>query len=187
MRFFTGLFLIFGCLFFVASKVEATGSGHHHDHHYSETKKGHDHSSHSTDGLSGIERTVRWIGSFHPLAVHFPIALILTTVLAELLFYSTGSVLYGHAAKFMIVTAAFAALPTALLGLANAYGVDYGPDLENTLWWHRFLGFAVVLLSTTTAFLKVFQEKTGKRLIYFTALFLLAFVVSFTGYLGGEM
>ena len=56
--------------------------GTSHDHGSgSETSAPHDHAT-GHGAPEGAARALRWIGKLHPLAVHFPIALILGALLA---------------------------------------------------------------------------------------------------------
>lgn len=76
----------------------------------------HDHAT-DHDKPEGIQRLVRYVGKFHPLVVHFPIALILVAALAEFLFLRTRRQFFTDAARFSIAVGAVA----ASLGWAAAH------------------------------------------------------------------
>lgn len=142
----------------------------------------------SADGRWDYEKWIKWIGNFHPIALHFPIALIIMTVIAELLGMKSRSPIFIQAARFMIIAAAITALPTALLGLAYGYEVSYDETLSLIFWWHRFLGLSTAILAFVTVCFKELQlrKKIGVT-AYAISLSLLAILVTATGYLGGEM
>lgn len=129
-----------------------------------------------------------WIGSFHPFFLHFPIALIVMTVISEFLFFWTGNLLFSQAARFMLVGAAIASIPTILFGLAFSTSVDK-PFLFTFLWWHRFLGISTMLLAIITACLREFHSQKGWNTLkaYRVCLGVLFIIVNLTGYLGGRM
>ncbi|NGX54599.1 MAG: hypothetical protein KR126chlam2_00213 [Chlamydiae bacterium] len=131
---------------------------------------------------------IKWIGNYHPIALHFPIALIIMTAIAELIGIKSRSPIFKQAARFMIIAAAITALPTALLGLAYGYDVSYDETLSLLFWWHRFLGLSTAALAIITACFKELhiRKKIGV-VAYAISLALLVILVIITGYLGGEM
>ncbi|NGX50717.1 MAG: hypothetical protein K1060chlam2_00567 [Chlamydiae bacterium] len=138
--------------------------------------------------LWDYERWIIWIGNFHPILLHFPIALIVMTAVAELIGMKSPSPLFKQAARFMISAAALTALPTALLGLAYGYDVSYDELHSLLFWWHRSLGLSTALLALITASFKELQIR-GKigRSAYLICLTLLLLLVTATAFLGGEM
>jgi uncharacterized membrane protein len=160
--------------------------------------EGHHHASEISDisalflsDSQGVpwNQWMSWLGSFHFLILHFPIALIVMTVAAELLWFLFKNPVFDHAARFMILAAAIFAVPTALLGLSLGYGNHYEGELLNLYTWHRAFGLATAALAVVTAILRegytrhVFYSLTG----YYIALAVLFVLVSLTGTFGGEM
>lgn len=131
---------------------------------------------------------IKWIGNFHPVVLHFPIALIIMTAVAELLSLKSRSPLFSQAARFMIIAAACTALPTALLGLAYGYDVNYDVTLSLLFWWHRLSGLSTASVAIITACFKELhiRNKIGVA-PYAISLALLVVLVTTTAYLGGEM
>ena len=126
-----------------------------------------------------LKNYIEWIGNFHFVFLHFPIALIIMTGFAELFFAYTGKVFYSHAARFMLIAAAIFAIPTALSGLALGWDATETSDL----YWHRILGIFTALFALFTLFLR---EKGFKR-SYKLALLILFISVNITASIGGEM
>ena len=120
----------------------------------SETKP-HDHMDHdSIPGpkagdtqpaapASNVPAPLAWLGKFHPLVTHFPIALILSAAVAELLYLRRGTALFDHAVRFSIWLGAGGALAAALLGWFFA-GFHFVDD-EWIMTAHRWMGTTTAL------------------------------------------
>jgi uncharacterized membrane protein len=129
------------------------------------------------------------IGRFHLLFLHFPIALITMTVVAEWLWIWFRNSIFNHAARFMILAAAVFAPPTALLGLAFGYGQPYeGLSLEFYIW-HRYFGLLTAGLAVIAAILRerCVRHPNVSAISYYLCLFLLFICVSLTGAFGGGL
>ncbi len=129
------------------------------------------------------------IGRFHLLFLHFPIALTVMTVVAELLWIWFASPLFTHAARFMILAAAIFAVPTAFFGWALGYGQVYEGVQLDLFVWHRYFGFMTAGLAIIAAILRerCAQEKTSSTVGYYLCLLLLFISVSLTGAFGGSL
>lgn len=143
---------------------------------------------HVHDHMLNNKNWITWIGNFHPVILHFPIALIIMTGIAELLAIKSHSPIFHNAARFMIFFAAITVIPTALLGLAYGYKATYEGTLSFIFWWHRFSGLATAVMAIITVFLKELhlRKKLGGR-YYGISLGILVVLVTVTGYLGGDM
>ncbi len=184
------LLRILACLLTSISVFLLAENNHYGDDAHQVQTTAHDHSSHSHIQESSIAiKAVKWIGNFHPISVHFPIALIVMTAIAELLASRCPWPLFSHSSHFMIISAAVASIPTALLGLAYGYGAEYNGVLADIFWWHRFLGILTALLCISTAGLKQLSLKdAGKWIAYYQVFLTMTLCsVAATGYLGGEM
>lgn len=129
------------------------------------------------------------IGRFHFLFLHFPIALIVMTVVAEWLWIWFASPLFNFAARFMIISAAIFALPTALLGFAMSYEQNYEGISLDLFLWHRYFGFLTAGLAILAAILRErYQRELSQSLTcYYLSLFFLFVSVSLTGAFGGSL
>ena len=126
----------------------------------------------------------QWVGSFHFIFLHFPLALIAMTAISEFLFTWFHRSIFDYAARFMLIAAAVFSVPTALLGLTYSYTASYSGILADFIWWHMWFGIATAVFAIIVAFLR---ERLGRSKFYFTSLFLLLLLVNITGYLGGGM
>lgn len=128
---------------------------------------------------------LKWIGNFHPLINHFPIALIIMTPISELFFTLLSKPLFDHAARFMILAAAITSIPSALLGFAMGFTADYSTGWELDYYgWHRLLGVVTVFLAISASYLREYHGRRGTY--YFTLILAIASVI-LTGYFGGSL
>lgn len=150
----------------------------------------HQHAQGDAGMVSQPPRLVRWLGRFHPLAVHLPIALALAAAIAELLYQVRGQPGARAAARFTIAGAALGAVPATLLGWFAASS-DGHPGLEAVLAWHRWLGTtAMVLLITSCVILEAIHRRQPSRRLRFLPMLLLVSVgalVGVVGHLGGML
>lgn len=126
----------------------------------------------------------QWIGGFHFIFLHFPIALITMATVSELFFVWNPKPLFDQAARFMLIAAAILAIPTVISGLIYSYAASYEGLMSILIEWHMWLGIATAALAIVVAFIR---ERKGKIVSYYISLFLLFLLVNITGFLGGEM
>lgn len=125
---------------------------------------------------------MQWVGGFHFVLLHFPIALINMVVLAELLYARSRKTLYRNASTFMLVLAAILIVPTAIFGLIYSYTGVYEGLLNDFLYWHMYLGISSVVLTLLTLYLYYKQSNA-----YYWSLAALFLFVNATAALGGGM
>jgi uncharacterized membrane protein len=129
------------------------------------------------------------MGAFHPLVVHFPIALLLTAAFLELIsvwIKDHSGLRFAIAVNLLLGT--LGAVIAATLGWMDAAHIGFEPDLKPILAWHRWLGTSVAIGSLLTTGLWFRSERirqTGGLWIYRVALLLLAVALGVTGHLGG--
>ena len=122
---------------------------------------------------------LRWMGHFHPLVLHFPIALFSVAFLAEALSRLLKKSELQLTATFCLTLGALSAAPTAGLGWLLAASTSHsGSDIL----YHRWLGVSVAVLSLLA--LKPFYSNPKLRL---PILAFLAALVGATGHLGGSL
>lgn len=103
----------------------------------------------------------QWIGKYHYLAVHFPIALISMALLAESLAIWFPNPLFSHSARFMLITSALWTIPTVLLGWALSRGAVYEGETETVFQLHWILGCLTLFLSFFTVFIREKYREHG--------------------------
>lgn len=145
-------------------------------------------------GLAGLYEGgwMGWVlglGRLHLVFLHFPIALIMMTVVAEILFFWRGSVLFDHAARFMMAAAAILAPVTALFGFALGLGQFYEGSMNDIYAWHRYFGVVTAILALWAATLRenYARGKSNSLRAYYLCLFFAFLAVNLTGLLGGVL
>ncbi len=138
---------------------------------------------------TGMWRVIRFLGQFHPLVVHFPIALILAAACAELLGLVTRKPQLTEAARFCITAGALGAVAAVSLGWAAGTFANYPGELASVLWRHRWLGTGTACATVATAILAHVSHRTpgAPKRAYFVLLFIVAVLVGITGHHGGTL
>ena len=90
------------------------------------------------------------VGRMHPLLLHFPIVLLLLYIIWSIILQArTKNIFNGpedEIGKWLLLTTAFTAALTALMGFLLSKEEGYNPA---ALWWHKWGGVAVSLFSFT--------------------------------------
>ncbi len=172
----------------LAQSAADPSSGHEHDDHQSD-ESGHDHAT-DHDGARGYQRTITWIGKFHPLVVHFPIALLIAGFVAEVLGRIFNMSWLKDAARYSILVGAGGAVVAAGLGWANAAFTEYNGQTATTLFWHRWLGVSTAVTSVIAAAVSEYMRRrtsVNQRRLYFVLLAIAVVLVGVTGHFGGTL
>ncbi|MFZ5670769.1 MAG: DUF2231 domain-containing protein [Pseudomonadota bacterium] len=130
-------------------------------------------------------RLVAWLGMWHPAAVHFPIALLLTVAVLEAAAAVRRKPVYAASAKLLLGLAAASAFAAAPLGWLNA-GLPAADD-GGPLTLHRWLGTALPFLLLGLWALKRPADQAARRLssgLYGTGLALLVLLILVQAYNG---
>ena len=125
-------------------------------------------------------------GRFHPLLVHFPIALVLIAAVAELVSLTTQFPEWHMVAVANIRAGAAFAVASAGAGwiLASSRIVEASQGLE----WHRYLGLMAALAAVAAALATGEIDRPPRRLWLFRiALFSAAGLVGVAGHLGAVL
>lgn len=125
------------------------------------------------------------IGRFHPLIVHFPIALVMVAIWAEGVAFATHDSRWRAVAVINVRAGALFAFTGAIAGwrLASTLGIASSPLVQ----WHRWFGVAATTL-TAAAAVATFRTRDGSLRdpwIYRIALASAAIAVAATGHVGG--
>lgn len=126
----------------------------------------------------------QWIGSFHLILLHFPIALINMLAISECLFAWYRRPIFDFSSKFLLVSAAMVAPPTALLGLVYSYSASYSGLMETFLLWHMWFGIGTAIFTVIVAFMR---ERMDISKLYYVSLAFLVLMINATAFFGGGM
>lgn len=136
------------------------------------------------------KKTIRWIGRFHPVSTHFPVALMFAAVLAEGFAWFTRREAWMQTVRFLVVLAALGALSAATLGWINAYFTSYVGESVGILLWHRWLGTGTAAWAVVCAGLALVRgchEGSPQRQRFRGALLVGAALVGISGFLGSAL
>lgn len=144
----------------------------------------------STEGVpspSAEKRFLRWLGKFHVIVVHFPIALLLAAAAGEVWSAWRHVRQPASTVHFCVLLGAISAVVSAVLGWLHAAS-GYGLDSPSILAWHLRFGTATAGVSVILVVLSVIENRREKRSWWFRLLLLLvALLVAVAGYLGGRL
>lgn len=130
-------------------------------------------------------RLVRWLGAWHPAAVHFPIAILLTVAFLELAAAVRRKPIYNASSKILLALGTLSAFVAVPLGWISA-GLPAADD-EFALTVHRWIGTALPFVFLLLWWLKQPTEQAAVRKTppYYEALLAAAvFVVLAQSYFG---
>ena len=135
------------------------------------------------DGNERVE-WMQFIGRFHPLAVHFPIALILLVPILELAGLSYRFSYLHLSAGFVLGLATLGATLAVILGwfLARSGGYS-GPLMTQHMWG----GISLAAVCWLSWILRARSNQSLLGLVYATALATAVVLVAWTGYRGGQL
>src|SRR5450432_240000 len=127
---------------------------------------------------------LQFVGRFHPLSVHLPIALLILVPLFELAGRSRHFPYLLPAAEFVLALAACGAIMAAGLGWCLARGGGYsGPLVTQHMWG----GVSVAAAAWLCWMLRAKGSTGGVNRLYAGTLIATVGLVSFTGYRGGQL
>jgi mono/diheme cytochrome c family protein len=134
-----------------------------------------------------LRHSLEWIGRFHVLVIHFPIALLVAAALAEAWGMWVGRAGMSPAVRYCVLLGAAGAVVAAALGWVRAPFSGYagGSDL---LFLHRWAGTAAGVCALIAA--GAVEYDVGKRhrtRLSRAALFGSAILVGLAGHLGGSL
>lgn len=126
----------------------------------------------------------------HPILVHFPIALLVTSVAADAAFFFTSIESLRHAGWWMIAGAAAAAVATVAAGLFDMRRAGLDERVHERVHRHMWIGIALFLvICALAAWRWTFFANPDKPLtaVYLDMGFLAVALAAFQGWLGGEL
>lgn len=137
-------------------------------------------------GFKGLEELI----NIHPIFVHFPIALLLTSTV----FYFLGCLFKKEefliAGKWTLYFGTIAAALTVWTGLQAANTVSHGAGVHELMTIHQYFGYAILGLSAALSLWLLISKANmpGKgRFLFLILLFVLAGLVAQSSDFGGRM
>jgi uncharacterized membrane protein/mono/diheme cytochrome c family protein len=137
--------------------------------------------------ISVVDRMIRWLGKFHLLLIHFPIALMLAAGVAEIVSQRRRSIEPSETALFCLTLAAVAVFPTVAFGWFHA-AAGNGVGSPKPLTFHRWLGTLAGLWVIGTALCAGRDARRGIRSRGVRVAIVMGIaLVGITAHLGGLM
>jgi len=136
------------------------------------------------------DRLWRASGKFHPLVVHFPIALLVVACVTEFMRRRKGSRTPGPTAFTCILLGALSAAVAATMGWAGAQTAGHQGSTADILFNHRWLGVAAAGVACITALIALAAKVRGTYrpfAFYRFALIVSAIMVSIAAHFGGAL
>lgn len=136
------------------------------------------------------KKALRWLGRFHPVSTHFPVALMFVAVFAEAIGWWTRRESWMQTVRFLVILASLGAISAAVLGWINASFTSYVGQSASILLWHRWLGTATAAWSIVCSGLLILnrcEEGSRARQQFRGALLLGAALVGISGFLGSAL
>jgi uncharacterized membrane protein len=133
------------------------------------------------------ETLVKYLGRFHPIMVHFPIAFIFGAFFLEILVSYNGSSSLAFVSRVLLLMGVLGAVIAILIGFAAI--AEYGKDsLVQDHKWVALASFLTMLFATSI------RESVERKYLseswlvgYRFFLLVTTLLIAWAGYLGGEM
>jgi uncharacterized membrane protein/mono/diheme cytochrome c family protein len=134
------------------------------------------------------ERTLRLVGKLHVVVIHFPIALLVAAVIAEMWSVWRKKAAPSPVVRFCVLLGAAGAVQAAALGWIHAAFAAVGAGSTQTLAFHRWLGTAASLWAVGTFIASEREARRGVRSRLFRASLLVgAALIGAAAHLGGAL
>jgi mono/diheme cytochrome c family protein/uncharacterized membrane protein len=135
--------------------------------------------------FASADRILNWLGKFHLLLLHFPIALVIAAGVGEGWSVWRRNPIPLETVRFCLWLGALAALPTAGLGWLYA-AAGNGVGSPQLLTAHRWLGTSAALLMVITAVCAERDSRRGRRSRRMRLLLAFAILmIALTAHMGG--
>lgn len=120
----------------------------------------------------------------HPKLVHFPIALVITAMILDVMGSIVKKDALYHAARYVFSLAAFFSILSLFTGLAEADRLHLNHPV---LFAHRSYAFVLTVFSVIFSVALFFIPERYKRPIFTIMLLICTVLVVATGHYGGQM
>lgn len=167
--------------------IEAPVSADNH-----EDDQEHDHATdhgQTADAGSGFN-LLPFLGRFHILIIHFPIALLTMGGFFEVVNMLRRKSLLDPIIRIMIAFGALSSIVAVTLGLMNAIEAQYSGTLASILWWHRALGIVAMIAALATWVLVEKRSRIKSESGYKPARIAIlstAMLIAITAHFGGSL
>jgi hypothetical protein len=117
-----------------------------------------------------LTRLFGWLGRFHILVIHFPIALLAAAALGEAIAALRSNQSPEPMVRFCVLLGATGALPAVALGWLHADVGGFGAATSGVVGLHRWLGTAGGLWAVSIVWVSERESRRGQRTLLFRIL-----------------
>lgn len=112
----------------------------------------------SNDATSWYDNELLFfLGRFHPVVLHFPVALLVVLLMAEVITLGGNHSRETSVAKWLLlIVGSITSVTAATFGVFLSWSGSYDADL---IWWHYYLGIAVAVLAVLATLLKTQYDR----------------------------
>lgn len=143
----------------------------------------------ASEKMSLSTRVIGFVGKFHPVIVHFPIALLILAFFSSLLNTVWPANLFRYGSRLCLWAGTLGAAAAAVLGWMNA-SAFYSTVASDALALHRWLGISTAILSLIAlcvAEMAWKKSSPGWKRAAIIILLIVAVIVGATGHLGATL
>lgn len=137
-------------------------------------------------GSEHVPDIAMFIGRFHPMVLHFPVGVLVALILLEILGLFKPSEGLSLAGYLLLALGTHTAVIAVVMGLFLASEGGYN---EETLFWHKWLGFGVAVTALLASGCKIAELKGASSFkVGYKVSLLLAFIcLNFGGHEGANL
>ena len=128
-----------------------------------------------------------FLGHLHPLAVHFPVGLLLFAAFLELFTLKDFNSRFRPGIYALVIAGAISAAISALLGWLLYLSGEYSGETVDIHQWAGYATVALSLLTLTAHILSSTKKTSGYIILYRSLLFLTGIGVSVAGHFGATI
>jgi uncharacterized membrane protein len=122
----------------------------------------------------------------HPMLVSFPLGLLTTSVIFDIIHWITGNGYWSEIAFWMIAAGTIGGIMAAIVGTIDWMAVPSGTRAKRVGLWHGGGNYAILLLFVVSGLLRLSVPGNPSITAYVLS-FLGAGLLGVTGWLGGEL
>lgn len=134
-----------------------------------------------------MESKVRSMGHpIHPMLVNFPLGLLITSAVFDIVHWITGNGYWSGIAFWMIAAGVITGLLAAIVGTIDALAIPSGTRAKSVSVLHGAGNLLILILFAVSWFLRL-SVPENPLIIAYVLSFLGAALLGVTGWLGGEL
>ncbi len=134
-----------------------------------------------------MESKVKSMGHpVHPMLVNFPLGLLVTSAVFDIIHWITGNRYWSGLAFWMIAAGVISGIMAAIVGTIDALAIPSGTRAKSVSWLHGAGNSLVLVLFVASWFLRL-NTPENPPIVAYVLSFLGAALLGATGWLGGEL